>query len=44
MAIRLQQIAAPNFAGSNQLLLAANQQIGDALQGLQGTLGSIVTK
>lgn len=39
MAIRLQQIAAPNFAGSNQLLLAANQQIGDALQGLQGTLG-----
>lgn len=39
MAIRLQQIAAPNFAGSNQLLLAANQQIGNALQGLQGTLG-----
>nr|DAH75844.1 MAG TPA: hypothetical protein [Caudoviricetes sp.] len=39
MAIRLQQIAAPNFAGSNQLLLAANQQIGGALQGLQDTLG-----
>lgn len=39
MAIRLQQIAAPNFAGSNQLLLAANQQIGNALQGLQSTLG-----
>lgn len=39
MAIRLQQIAAPNFAGSNQLLLAANQQLGGALQGLQDTLG-----
>ena len=39
MAIRLQPITAPNFSDSNQLLLAANQQIGGALQGLQGTLG-----
>ncbi|MGQ6545415.1 hypothetical protein ACUND2_22355 [Serratia sp. IR-2025] len=39
MAIRLQQIAAPNFASSNALALAANQQIGNALQGLQSTLG-----
>lgn len=37
--IRLQQIAAPNFATSNQLMLAANQQIGNAVQGLQSTLG-----
>lgn len=37
--IRLQQIAAPNYAPSNQLLLAANQQIGNAVQGLQSTLG-----
>ena len=39
MAIRLQPITAPNFSDSNQLLLAANQQIGGALQGLQNTLG-----
>lgn len=39
MAIRLQPITAPNFSDSNQLLLAANQQIGGALQGLQDTLG-----
>lgn len=39
MAIRMQQIAAPNFAPSNALALAANQQIGSALQGLQSTLG-----
>lgn len=37
--IRLQQIAAPNFAASNQLMLAANQQLGNAAQGLQNTLG-----
>ena len=41
MAIRLQQIAAPNFATSNALALAANQQISNALQGLQGTLGRV---